>query len=414
MAALLALSSPLDLRAQQIPDTVNEMSPGLAEPGQTGIGSSSWFPGAKVWSIVGNCSFRDNITLDDGGTALLSFCYGDRRNSAGHLENSNPIIAKLSPTGQVLWAKRINLDGLERLESLQIGPNETLLVRGMWLSCKNESQCNRPILLTFGKEGNLLAAKRLRHRTEVESEYLTDTAFTEQWGLVGMSRSEIWKLDKTGKIEWIRDDKPAGKSNINRFLAVGNGTIFSVSRFVPNDDDYSRNIVIARDYSGRILWKRMLLAGPSDEIAAVTIDKNGILILVGSTIRMGPHLEDRVYPRTGWIVKLTATGAVQQSATVDPRYGYLLTGVLDSPHGLILRGIMPGHKRSLILEVSSLECLAYWPIPLNNMHFDIESSPSPIEILFEDIEVPTLDFPLIAQQIPAKLEQPCQDTTLPQ
>jgi hypothetical protein len=410
---MLALGSLQTHCAQAAPDAVFQTFPSHAGIGQSGTWSSLQYPGTLVWSIVGNCAVRDSIELEDGSTVILGNCIMHRLEEAGQPTYNGPIIARIDVTGHVLWAKRFNLQGLDRLEKVQIGPNGTLLAWGMWPRCKSNNLCIRPILLTFDLNGNLKAAKSLQHRTEVKSEYLTDAAITEQGDLVGMSGSDIWKLDKDGSIEWVRDDQPAGESNINLFLAVGNGTIFTVNQFVPKGDNYRRNIVIARDYSGRVLWKRMLLAGPSDEIAAVTIDKNGMLILVGSTIRMGPHLEDKVYPRTGWIVKMTTTGAIQQSATVDPRYGYLLAGVSDSPRGLILRGIMPGSKPSLMFEDSSLKCLAYWPIPLNNMHFDIESSTSPIEIWFEDIEVPILEFPLVAQQISAKLEQSCEGTIVP-
>lgn len=411
VAALLVLSSPYC--AQASPEAIFQTFPSHAGFGQSGAWSSSQHPGTSVWSIGDNCPVRDSIALDDGSTVILGNCTMHRPDQAGPPAYFGPVITRIDATGQVLWAKRFNLQGLKLFENVKIGPNGTLLTWGMWPRCEGSNLCIRPILLTFDLNGNLKAAKSLQHQTVVKSEYLNAAAFTEQWELVGMSGSDIWKLDKNGKIEWVRDDRPAGESNTNLFLAVGNGTIFTVSRFVPNDVHYRRNIVIARDYSGKILWKRTLLAGPSDEIAAVTIDKNGMLILVGNTIRMGLHLEDKVHPRTGWIVKMTKTGAIRQSATVDPRYGYLLTGVSDSPRGLILRGVMPGYKRSLIFEDSSLKCLAYWPIPLNNMHFDLESSTSPIKILFEDVEVPILDFPLIAQRIPAKLEQPCEGTILP-
>jgi hypothetical protein len=357
---------------------------------------SAWrFPGELVWSIAAECEAIDNAILPDGATVVITHCLMQPEQSGHPLPRRQPAIFKLDRFGSPIWARRFDFGGFDKFDTLQSSPDGALYASGTRQLCPGSSACRQSVLLKLDPGGQLIWAKTLQHSADDALNFLDDFRVTENGDLIGGSTAGLWKMDSNGAITWTRTLQGNRRRWLS-LLAADQGIIVSTTW----------SVVLAHDYDGNLLWAKKIAAGPSDEISAAAIGEDGTIHLVGSTIRMGLHLEDKIYPRAGWLVALSRDGRLLSSGTVDRRIGKLLTDVTASSQGLIIEGRDIG-KSILTFEPVSKDCAAFWPIKTELSDVVVLLEPSGSLDEYEDLAVDVFDVDMHVRPSEIQFSRPC-------
>lgn len=369
---------------------------------------SAWrWPGELVWSLATDCGGTGAI-LPGGETLIAASCPVPQEREGRQVVIHEPVVARIDIAGKVLWAKRLDFGDFEKVWHIQIAPDGTFYASGTRSLCPKRLACRESVLMRLNETGDMIWAKSLNHGSEDGLRSLDEFRVTEDGNLIGLSSSGLWRMDADGNLQWLRRHRIDNAGRGMGLLTVQRGLVLLRAASAATEADPPRNILIALDYDGNPRWARSIAAGPSDEIYAASISERRTIHLAGSTIRMGPSLEDKVYPRAGWMLEMSDDGTLLGSATVDNRAGALLTRVTASPHGRIFVG---KHEARSILTFATRgnACATPWPIATEVSPIEVTVEASNADLPFTAIDVGSLDHALMVEPPDRTFARPCPE-----
>lgn len=370
---------------------------------------SAWrWPGELVWSLATDCGGAGAL-VPGGETLVAASCPVPHESGGRQVVIHEPIVARIGATGKVVWAKRLDFGDYEKVEQIRVAPDGTFYASGTRSLCPGRAVCRESVLLRLTGDGEIIWARALNHASEDEARSLHDFRVTEDGNLIGTSSAGLWRMDADGNVRWIRRYRASNGGRWMELLTVQKELVVVRSQSIVTEAEPARDIVIVLDYDGNLHWARSVAAGPSDEIASASVSERGTIHLVGNTIRMGLSLEDKVYPRAGWMLEMAADGALLGSATIDSRAGTLLVRVSASPEGPILVGREKG-MTILTFAAPGNECAAPWPIATESAAISVSVEASAADLTFTDIEVRSQDHALLVARPDRPFARPCPDT----
>jgi hypothetical protein len=145
-------------------------------------------------------------------------------------------------------------------------------------------------------------------------------------GLFVFGENHVLRVDRDGMILWAERLGIDGPDFRARDVAAsGDGVIIGGAIFRPGRPAIDA-LAVSVDGAGQLRWAEAVDVGATDLIEGVAASAGGGVLLSGSTRRMGPTLEDRVYEMEGWFAEIDGTGHLSRSIAVGsgiPNGGYL-------------------------------------------------------------------------------------------
>lgn len=260
--------------------------------------------GNLLWSKTYGGSLADwaySASLADNGNLLITgSSFSDDGDINGNKGFYDFWVLKLSPDGNLIWAKNFGGPGEERAYNSLATPDGSCIITGTTLSNSGDVPGNKGSydswILRIDTDGNLVWSKnyggaqedRAFGITEAEDGYLiagfTSSLSGDVSNNYGIKDGWLIKLDDGGNLIW---EKNFGGSQDDRFYTVG---------FIPGEGFFAAGSAISDDidlpanYGQRDLWV-IRLAPDSLEFDL----GNDTLICAGQSVILNPSVDDATF-----------------------------------------------------------------------------------------------------------------------
>ncbi len=262
--------------------------------------------------------------------------------------DSNVLVTKLSPEGEVDWAKTYGGSDWDKANAVAIAPNGDIIVTGGTYSFGAGKEDFW--VLRLDREGNVKWQKTYGGSKDDEAHAVAVApngdiivaGYTYSFG-AGADDAWVLRLDENGNVKWQKtyggewsDVATAVALAPNGDIVVagytdsfGAGNIVAgyTKSFGAGNDDFW---VLRLDENGNIIWQKTYGGNNWDEANAVAIAPNGDTIVVGKTRSFGAGWDDF------WVLRLDSEGNVKWQKTYGGKDVDEVRAVAIAPNGDII------------------------------------------------------------------------------
>jgi hypothetical protein len=276
--------------------------------------------GSIVWAESISVGIRHIVPSDDGGFFALT----DYKAAPAGQNRADPLdeyqgVVRFGPDGRVVWAQLLRSRLSIHLAGLTAGPDGGIYIYGHLATTAGRGYRDgatpgnhEALALRLNAGGEIVWAKVM----PASPGFMVIGGAEQPDGGVIIGADRLWRLNRDGAVIWsVQLEIDGLESSFDGLVATADGAIVGGNVFRPGRAGVDA-FAISVDGSGSVRWATAVDVGPADRIERLAGTPGGGLLLVGTTHRVGRHLEDRVFPEEGWLVELDSHGALRRSVAV--------------------------------------------------------------------------------------------------
>jgi len=286
----------------------------------------------------GNADGATNIIKGPDGNFIIVGATGPVRLKPNC--NSDGLVIKISPDGEVIWKKQFGDKGTDMLSSGSVKGTNYLIV-----GCKGTTQKGRDVwILELDRDGNIVKEKTFGGNYNDGAAHIISTP-DNGYLLIGQTKlsvfrkSDVWliKLDENLDILWSKIYDLGGESSGAYIAPIGyENFIFIANTCTKNygglfQQGFATYIVI--DQKGNILKKRTFNKGPKNKFIRIKPTSDGGAVIAGTT-----SMKEKFPSEDIWILKLDKNADVEWTKIYESysRYDGAFDIVQDSDGGYVV------------------------------------------------------------------------------
>ena len=274
------------------------------------------------------------------------------------------IVSKLTSTGDLLWTKQINNEGLGAVLDIQELSNGKIMVIGR----SNTSGTDyKTLVITLDEDGTLNWGKQYTYAINFLPYNALELDGGDIWVASGTGtgsnyQASIMSLDSQGNVNWTKQYGGNGNDKFRDVISSSDGNFIAVGSswsFGSPAHDILETFIVKMDLTGDLIWAKTHRNGYGQETSVADVahtSTNNLLFTVGGTNKTGRYVGFGEMDENGNSLKYIQSN---DSLTL---YGYHVD--VDASDNLVACGmILPniGHAENLLFKMdknlNGLDCI---------------------------------------------------------
>ncbi len=281
---------------------------------------------AKTYGKDNYDRVNDVAILSDGSIIAV----GEHHES---LTEYKPFIMKLSPEGDVIWAKFYEMAWSSTATAVSVAPNGDIVVAGQFRFVDDMDINEYEIwVLKLDSKGNIKWQKT--YGREIHDDKVNGLAVTQNGDII-VTGSLTMRIDSMGNLIWVNNISGIG------VLTLPTGDIVIASETYTKNSNEDIRITLL-DENGNVKWQKNYGGPRYDSPSALLLTPDNNIIVVGNTNSFESGPEDGAIGtilENGLVVKLSLDGEILWQKTYGgPSYDHFSDAAVTSTGEIIVTG----------------------------------------------------------------------------